>query len=954
MIGTRIMTTMVARPTITADEGECESWVCIMKHTQNGKHVVSRIARAVLAGLMLVTANGATGAEDEATLTKARDAERETISLDGQRQIAEGSMDKMPAGHRREQTTMKNTARANEVEGEYAGYEYAAGEVILPFSYSITRSTAPQPEGLNFSKQPNPDNCMVFVRMGAELYEFRSQWILSLLKPPTPGFDTSACYVGPDIDHLKRVENSPYPNGMTMCWFLGGMWYDESEGKLYAPMHVEPTEEDRHHPVMSWGSRKIALATSTDKGKTWRLEGDIITSETYFYTHDAFKYSGSDYGNGVSDFGFYTDTRGGYFYIFPDEGWSHKGSGAMRWNVRVARCAISDKMAPGKWKYFYNGKWEEPALGGKSSAVAPSHFWGVIYSSYLDKYICMFPANQDPLNAQNLDGVYIGACSDLGKQDWVWGYCPEASDFFGFCTVMNSEGTDVIACGQTFRYYSYFANNSFQRLDVKLERGQTIATDLRGRYLFEAHPESSDPLQGRKTKIIGAASPEMKYSGPWDEHANADSYEGKTRESAGVGASVEFAFEGADVYWRALRSPASGKADVYIDGVLRKTVDCYSPRSTSFEEFMYIRTGLVTNKKHVIKIVVKGDKHPKSASAAINHIAFEYAAESYKASAGFSSVMGKNNWYYQQGTGARASDLRFVPDAVRSKMYWFDNGNCRVGSNYQIPDSQDAVRQWVAPHGGVVRIEGTAAVDKAGGNGVMVSIQQNSNKLWPARVLSPGQPAAHDLTVNVEQGDALSFIAAKNDPAAKSTNLDLDKVTWDPVITYTKSVPAVWRPNAPSERNLAIGKYARSKILLSTYRPFAGVDGDPATAYVIKADDKISSGDDWFAVDLDKPYMIDRYVFVSKPDNPAYRPAAFTLQRSDDGFAWTDVDTVTGNTSDRVERNVAAFRARYVRLYLPKGKPFAINEVELYHTGAKAAAPAKGISAAAKTVRDKI
>jgi hypothetical protein len=52
------------------------------------------MAGVVLAGGMLVAANGATGAEAGATLTKARDAERETISLDGQWQIAEGSMDK--------------------------------------------------------------------------------------------------------------------------------------------------------------------------------------------------------------------------------------------------------------------------------------------------------------------------------------------------------------------------------------------------------------------------------------------------------------------------------------------------------------------------------------------------------------------------------------------------------------------------------------------------------------------------------------------------------------------------------------------------------------------------------------------------------------------------------------------------------------------------------------------
>jgi hypothetical protein len=34
---------------------------------------------------------------------------------------------------------------------------------------------------------------------------------------------------------------------------------------------------------------------------------------------------------------------------------------------------------------------------------------------------------------------------------------------------------------------------------------------------------------------------------------------------------------------------------VYIDGDHRKTVDCYSPRSTSYEQFLYVNTGLSPN-----------------------------------------------------------------------------------------------------------------------------------------------------------------------------------------------------------------------------------------------------------------------------------------------------------------------------------------------------------------------
>jgi hypothetical protein len=811
-------------------------------------------------------------------------------------------------------------------------YEYAAGEVTLPFSYSATRSPAPRPEGLNFSHQLNPDNCQVFVRMGNELWEFRSQWIINL--------GTVARYKGPDIDHMTRVEDGTYPDGMTACWFLGGMWYDESEQKLYAPMHVEQDGIRRTFP----GSRKIALGTSTDQGKTWHYEGDIITSENYYYARDFFKFSGSGYGIGVADFGFYVDKRGGYFYIFPDDAWTSRTANALRWNSRAARCPITDKMAPGKWKYFYNGAWDEPALGGKSSTVAPSHLWGVTYSTLLNRYICMFLANQDPPTHDNIDGVFIGSCTDLGKQDWIWGHCPEAP--FGFMNLIQADGTDVASVsGDSFRFYSYFANNTFDRMDIKLSPGKTTTMNLQPRYMFEPHPESSDPMLGRATKIVGSQSPEMKYTGSWVDQANSASYEGQSRQSATRNSSVEFSFQGSAVYWRALRSPQSGKAEIYLDGALRKTVDCYSPQSTTYEQFVYIKTGLSPTAKHTVKVVVTGQHHPHSAAAAINHIAFEYSAESYKASAGFSGLPGKNNWYYQQQNGTEYSDLIFLADEVHPRLYWSGSEGCVIGSNYLVPGNSRAVRRWIAPHGGTIRIEGVAVADQQSGNTLTVGIRANEENIWPDKPLVPGQAASHDLQHTVIQGDSILFIAGQNKSGPGAAPTGSGRVSWDPVITFTQSIPPVWQPNPPGSRNLALHKYARSKILVSHYRPFDAVDGNLNTAFTMPVDDAFSSGADWLQLDLEASYMMDRYVFASQTADPAYRPSSFKLQKSENGFDWTDVDSVEnaeftldhyyGIPLVRITRDVPAFRARYVRLYLPKGKPFTISAFELYYTQGK-------------------
>lgn len=803
--------------------------------------------------------------------------------------------------------------------------EYAAGEVVLPFTYSMTASHDPQPIGLNFSGQAGPDNCQVFVRIEDELWEFRSQWIV--------GLGTVARYKGPDIDHMARVDDGAYPDGMTACWFLGGMWYDPEEKKLYAPMHVEQDGERRLYTNL----RKIALGTSTDKGRTWKYEGDIITAETYYYPHDAFKFSGAAFGNGVADFGFYVDEREDYFYVYPDEGWSLKTDrrGEMCWNSRVARCAISDKMTPGKWHYFYEGTWDQPALGGKSSSVSPGHMWGIVYSKAVDQYVCLFTANEDPPEGPNIDGIGIGCCSDLSKQDWVWGYCPNG--MFGFLNLINAEGTDIAQiCDDKFRFYSYFAEHDFRRMDVTVSRGETRAINIGLRYLFQSHPETSDPILSRKTRVVPAGDAAVTYSGNWSVMKPAESFDGTIRVADHPGAAIEMPFSGSQIYWRAVRSPDSGKADVYIDGALRKTVDCYSPRSTTPKEFAYFRRNLPQG-DHRIRIVARGEHHPDSKGAFIRHAGFEYSAESYRASAGFSSLSGKNRWLYQQKTATGFRDLAPVMDEVSGTMYWSGLDRCRIGIDYQTADRLGSARRWLAPRAGKIRVEGL--VEFPHGSAVC-SIWVNDRQVWPHQERLTDS-AAHNLEITVASGDIVTFAAIMS-PKCQPQGCAPAQISWDPTVTYLDphSAPDVWMPNPRGSTNLALNKYARSRFLVSAYRPFDAVDGTLTHPFIIHPDDPISSGEDWFMVDLDQPSIIDRYAVSFPSYTPACVPRRFALQRSDDAVNWTDVETVSKIEGKpvtvlcipllRVERDVQPFRARFVRLFLPDGKPFALNGFELY------------------------
>lgn len=802
--------------------------------------------------------------------------------------------------------------------GGAGAFEYAAGDVTLPFSYVAELSDRPRPKPLDFPGQPNPDCCHAFVRIDGELWMFRIDFIADKGR--------IGRFKGPNIDNMTRMEDGTYPPEVGLGWLLGGLWYDQAERKLYAPVHIEQEGNYRFHPAWGWFSRKIGLATSADKGKTWKYEGDIVTPETYYHTRDAYKFSGSDTSNGVADFGFYVDTRGGYFYIFPLESWYPKGQWGARWAPRAARCAIGDKMAPGKWRYFHQGTWDQPALGGKSSIIGASYFWGVIYSTKLERYVSISPYNKDPWwppHAYNVDGVIIGTCTDLSKQDWVWGHFPEG--MHGFMKLFNATGDGIETCDDGLRFYSFFADNSYQNLDVTLVDRPMQVNQGTPRFGFQPNPESSDPILSRRTKIVGSASPEMRYAGDWREKADPkEYYEGRLRESDTAGDSVEFEFTGPDIYWRAVRSPESGQADVFIDGARRKTVDCYSPRATVSENFVYIKTGLDPDKAHTIKIVVKGAHHPKSKGNGIGHMAFEFGAESDRASAGFSSIMGKNNWRYLQRAGDVEQPLRFVPSDEVFTRDWQGEGDVRIGNNYQIPDlGHEAVRRWVAPHGGIVRVEGEVATDPPGN--ASARLLKGTEELWQEDSKGGEALARHDLKIEVAQGDTISFVTALKG--------EKGKVLWDPVITYLRSEPPVFRPNPPGDENLALGRYARSKMLSFATQPFNAVDGDARSTFALYADDRITWGDDWLHVDLDRPQTIDRYVVVSKPAVEDWQPAHFTLQKSDDGFAWTDVDKVADNREVRCERDVPAFTARHVRLYMPRGKPFSIDELELYHRG---------------------
>jgi hypothetical protein len=101
-------------------------------------------------------------------------------------------------------------------------------------------------------------------------------------------------------------------------------------------------------------------------------------------------------------------------------------------------------------------------------------------------------------------------------------------------------------------------------------------------------------------------------------------YLGDCHYSNVAGTYAEFRFTGTGVRWIGKKSSDHGKADIYIDGIFDSTVDTYSG-ADAIQAICYQKTGLAS-KDHVLRIVVRNDKHASSTGYYSDWDAFDYYA----------------------------------------------------------------------------------------------------------------------------------------------------------------------------------------------------------------------------------------------------------------------------------------------------------------------------------------
>jgi alpha-tubulin suppressor-like RCC1 family protein len=125
----------------------------------------------------------------------------------------------------------------------------------------------------------------------------------------------------------------------------------------------------------------------------------------------------------------------------------------------------------------------------------------------------------------------------------------------------------------------------------------------------------------------------ITYSGTggsdWSSCNGSVYYSMSCHTATTTGADFQFTFTGSQFSWYGLKDVNLGKADVYIDGTLKTTVDCYSATRGVYELYNIgaaSGTGstTLTAASHTVQIIVKGTKNASSTGTGIVNDYLQY------------------------------------------------------------------------------------------------------------------------------------------------------------------------------------------------------------------------------------------------------------------------------------------------------------------------------------------
>jgi len=107
-----------------------------------------------------------------------------------------------------------------------------------------------------------------------------------------------------------------------------------------------------------------------------------------------------------------------------------------------------------------------------------------------------------------------------------------------------------------------------------------------------------------KVSAVSQASTSVRYGGSWSPSTSSTWWGGTAKSSSAKGSTAAFTFSGRSVSWVSLKAPSRGKAYVYVNGVLKATVDLYA--STTLKQRVVWSASYSTSATRTVTIKVLG------------------------------------------------------------------------------------------------------------------------------------------------------------------------------------------------------------------------------------------------------------------------------------------------------------------------------------------------------------
>jgi hypothetical protein len=148
-----------------------------------------------------------------------------------------------------------------------------------------------------------------------------------------------------------------------------------------------------------------------------------------------------------------------------------------------------------------------------------------------------------------------------------------------------------------------------------------------------------------------------------------------------TGTKLQARFSGERVRWVGPKQPNYGKADVYIDGVKRQTVDCYEPKASATLSTELFKAEGLKDGPHTLEIRLVGQKNPASTSTIVVIDRFEVGGinaggggvriDEAKGTLAGPWIKGNNSTYYAKAYHySRYTNASFKATFTGTKVAW--------------------------------------------------------------------------------------------------------------------------------------------------------------------------------------------------------------------------------------------------------------------------------------------